>query len=139
MSRQSYRKILVPVDFSDKNRDAVAAAEAVAGPDAEITLLHVIETVEHVPFDEMKDLYDRLEERADREMARLAEGGSRALQQRVVYGHRARATADFAATEGFDLVVLSSHRIDPDQPGHDWATLSYQVAILCPCSVLLVK
>ena len=134
-----YSKILVPVDFSDKNQQAVRTAEALAGPDGEITLLHVIETVEHVAFEEMKDLYDRLEKRANRERARLAEGSGRPLQQRVVYGHRARATADFAASEGSDLVVLSSHRIDPDRPGQDWATLSYQVAILCPCAVLLLK
>jgi hypothetical protein len=34
---------------------------------------------------------------------------------------------------------MASHRIDPDRPGHDWSTISYGVAILAPCNVLLVK
>jgi hypothetical protein len=38
-----------------------------------------------------------------------------------------------------DLVVMSSHVIDAEEPHKSWATLSYQVATFCPCPVLLVK
>jgi hypothetical protein len=38
-----------------------------------------------------------------------------------------------------DLIIMASHRIDPDRPGHDWSSISYTVAILSPCPVLLVK
>ena len=42
--------ILVPVDLTDRNSRALAAAARLAGDDAEVTLLHVIETLD-LPFD----------------------------------------------------------------------------------------
>jgi len=46
---------------------------------------------------------------------------------------------DAAIDSKADLIIMASHRIDPDRPGHDWSTISYGVAILAPCDVLLVK
>ncbi len=46
---------------------------------------------------------------------------------------------DFAAEEDSDLIILSSHRIDLENPGSSWTTLSYKVAILAQRPVLLVK
>ena len=68
-----FRKILVPVDFTEKNEAAIQAAlEVAAGhADAEIHLLHVIETIEHVEFDEMKDFYRGLEVRAEAKLVHL--------------------------------------------------------------------
>jgi len=37
------------------------------------------------------------------------------------------------------LIVMASHRIDREQPAHDWSSISYAVAILSPVPVLLVK
>jgi hypothetical protein len=38
-----------------------------------------------------------------------------------------------------DLIVVSSHKIDPHAAVASLGTLSYQVSILCDCPVLLVK
>ena len=38
-----------------------------------------------------------------------------------------------------DLIILNSHPSDPHAPGKSWSTVSYQVSLLSPCSVLLVK
>jgi hypothetical protein len=38
-----------------------------------------------------------------------------------------------------DLIVLTSHPLEPDRPGGGWGTISYQVAVFADCPVLLVK
>jgi nucleotide-binding universal stress UspA family protein len=57
----------------------------------------------------------------------------------VTFGHRAPGIVEVAIANQSDLIVMASHRIDPDRPGHDWATISYGVAVLAPCHVLLLK
>jgi hypothetical protein len=57
----------------------------------------------------------------------------------IVYGQRTKQIVDFAIEHRVDLIIMASHRIDPDRPGHDWSSISYAVAILSPCPVLLAK
>ena len=52
---------------------------------------------------------------------------------------RVREIVSFTRENGVDLIVLSSHRIDKIHPAEGWATISYKVAILAPCPVLMVK
>ena len=148
-----FRDVLVPVDLSEKNlRTVDVAAELLrhCGAGARVTLLHVIETIDHVPFEELEEFYATLQRKAEQGLLDLAgrfqgAGGSAGeaapeeVQRRVVFGHRARSIVDFAAEQGCDLIILSSHRVDPERRGEDWATLSHKVAILSPCPVLLVK
>ena len=137
-----FQRILVPVDLTDKSMAAVDLAyQMAAQSESTVILLHVIELVEHVAFDEMKDFYARLEQSAKaglRECAErfLVEGMP--VEQVVVYGHRTKQIVEYAM-QNVDLVIMASHRIDPDRPGHDWSSISYAVAILSPCPVLLVK
>jgi universal stress protein F len=134
-----FQKILVPVDLSEKNRKTVAAARDLC-QGAELTLLHVIETIDDVPFEELESFYRRIEEKANQELAALAEqavDGGTTVYRQVVYGKRAREIAAYADENGFDLIVLGSHPVTPDQPRS--VTVSYQVAVLASCSVLLVK
>jgi nucleotide-binding universal stress UspA family protein len=57
-----FKRILVPVDLTEKSLAATDVAFDLARQfKAQVTLLHVIETIEHVTFDEMKGLYNRLE------------------------------------------------------------------------------
>lgn len=140
-----FRKILVPVDFTEKNEAAIQAAlEVAAGhADAEIHLLHVIETIEHVEFDEMKDFYRGLEVRAEAKLARLEERFREAGPVRVHHdlqiGKRAEAIVLYAEERSMDLIVLSSHKVDRDHPALGWGTISYRIAIVARCPVLLVK
>lgn len=136
-----FRRILVPVDLTPKNEAAVEMARGLAlASGGQVTLLHVIETLD-LPFDELEDFYLKLEEEAGRSLAslgrRLEEAGV-SVRQHVTYGKRAAEIVAYAEEIGADLVLLSSHRLDLETPER-WATISYQVAILAQCPVLLVK
>jgi len=138
-----FKRILVPVDLTEKSLSAVDLAyEFAAQRQAEVILLHVIETIEYVRFDDLKPFYERLESSAQKGLEEFAERfiskGLR-VEQAVVYGHRTKEIVDFAITSRADVIILASHRIDPDRPGHDWSSISYAVAILSPIPVLLVK
>src|SRR5436190_17811894 len=138
-----FQRILVPVDLSDKSLTAVDVAYDMAAQwDSEVTLLHVIETVEHVAFEEMKDFYARLETSAQTGLQECAERftmNDMRVNQVVIYGHRTEQIVDFAIKNDIDLIITASHRIDPDRPGHDWSSISYAVAIMSPCPVLPLK
>ena len=70
-----YRRILVPVELSDKDLRAVEAARALARAndegDTEVALLHVIETLD-LPFEELEDFYSKLESRAVEVLSELS-------------------------------------------------------------------
>jgi nucleotide-binding universal stress UspA family protein len=140
-----FSKILIPVDFTEKNESAVQAALEIVGSreDAEIYFLHIIETIEHVEYDEMKDFYRELENRSIAKLTRLEErcreGGAARVFHDLQYGKRAEAIAHYAEEREMDLVVLSSHKVDRDHPALGWGTISYRVAIVARCPVLLVK
>jgi len=137
-----FERILVPVDLSGKGRSALATARELSAPGAVVTLLHVVETLEDVPFDEMEDFYRQLEKRAitilDEWVSAYERRGGRA-ERRVVFGRRLDEILGFASAEASDLILLRSHTIDPEEPGLGWATLSYRIAVLAECPVLLLK
>ena len=138
-----FKRILAPVDLSETSAGAVdIACRLAAGNHGEIILLHVIETIEHLEVDEMRSFYNKLEERATAGLHRLAERASQSgiqVQVETVYGKRARSIVEFAANRRVDLIVLNSHRVQPGQAGAGLATISYEVAVLAPCPVLLLK
>jgi nucleotide-binding universal stress UspA family protein len=140
-----FQRILVPVDLSEKSLKAVDMAyEFAAQTGAEVVLLYIIETIEHVQFEfeELKPFYDRMESSARRGLQECSErfvANKLHIDQAIVYGRRTKEIIDFAIQNRMDLIIMASHRIDPDRPGHDWSTISYAVAILSPCPVLLVK
>ena len=133
--------IIVPVDLSEQNTIAVRTAIDLARDGGFVTLLHVVETLD-LPYEEVAEFYDRLEARAGarlEEIARpLAEAGVE-FEQLVLFGDPAAEIIEFAASASGSLIVLRSHRIEPDQPTGGWATLSYKLAILSETPILLVK
>ena len=138
-----FHRILVPVDLTEKSMAAVDLAHDLANQsDAEVILLHVIETIEHVEFEELKPFYSRLESSARKGLEKFAasfRSSKLKIDEAVIYGHRTKEIVDYAIENKVDLIIMASHRIDPDRPGHDWSSISYSVAILSPCPVLLVK
>ena len=137
-----FKKLLVPVDLTEKNRRSLEVARKMAMEDeAEIVLLHVIEEL-LLPLEEVEDFYDELQDKAVEAMSKMAaplEKKGIGVREVVTYGPRAERVVEFAAEDGVDLIILNSHRVDPESPGLGWATLSYKVAILSQCPVLLVK
>ncbi len=137
-----FRKILVPVDLTDKNVAALAQAEEVARRDgASIVVLHVVETLDE-PFEELEEFYHQLEATAREEVRRLvaplAQAGV-ALEQIICYGRRVPMIVRYARECQADLIIITSHQIDPAEPGRSWMTISHQIAILAPCPVLLLR
>lgn len=137
-----FRRILVPLGLTEKDARAVDVARELATESGgTVTLLHVIEPLD-LPFEEMKDFYDRLEKQSLRTLQErvgpLREAGVR-HSANVEYGDRAGTIVAHAEKQGSDVIVMSSHRVDPEKPGLAWTTLSYKVAILAQCPVLLVK
>ena len=136
-----FQRILVPVDLTGRNRRALEAAGHLAGPEGEVTLLHVIETLD-LPFDELEDFYQRLHDKAVGELDEMAEDLSRSgvtVVQRISYGHRLREIVGHADEQAIDLIVMSSRHLDREDPGTGFASLSHQVAILSHTPVLLMK
>jgi nucleotide-binding universal stress UspA family protein len=138
-----FKRILVPVDFSEKSLPAVDAAFTLAQQmGAEVILMHVIETIEHIQIEEMKPFYERLAVSARKGLQEFSdrfEAQDLPVERALIYGHRTGSIIDFAIQKQTDLIIMASHRIDPDRPGHNWSSISYAVAILSPCPVLLVK
>lgn len=136
-----FKHILVPVDFTEKGLPAVRMASEMSRQNsARLTLLHVIEEIE-LSSDEARRFYHKLEESGKARMAALV--ASLALEgvtpeQKLVYGNRVQMIVQSAEEMEADLIILSSHRIDPEN-GQGWGTISYRVALLSSCPVLLVK
>jgi nucleotide-binding universal stress UspA family protein len=138
-----FKKILLPLDLTDKHKVVLqAAAELAQQGGDEVTLLHVIEIIPSLSLEEGRDFYGRLERSARSHLERL----SRRLKKRkvpcrieILYGNRAGQIALYAEEKRFDLLLLTSPIINPKQPGVGWGSLSFKVAILARCPVLLVK
>ena len=126
-----FQRILVPVDLTEKSLTAVEMGyELAAQSGAEVVLLHVIETIEHVEFEfeELKPFYDRLESSALKGLQEFSErfvANKLRVDQAILYGQRTKEIVDFAVQNRTDLIIMASHRIDPDRPCHDWSSISY--------------
>jgi universal stress protein A len=138
-----FEKILVPIDFSEKSRSALnIAAKMAACNSAVIYLFHVIETIADTSFEEFSEFYLRLERRAQsrmKEWMQLDIETSVAVEPKIVFGNRWREILNFSETHGIDLIVMHSHTVTPQDPAGGWGTISYKVALLANCPVMLVK
>jgi nucleotide-binding universal stress UspA family protein len=138
-----YRNILVPVDLTDRHTEALTVAGRFAAHSgSRITLIHVIEVVHGLPPEADPDFYRKLEATShdflERMIDRLRAHGAQARAM-VLLGERGPEVLRFARDEHTDLIVLSSHAIDPAGSGAGWLSLIYLISIGAPCSVLLVK
>jgi nucleotide-binding universal stress UspA family protein len=138
-----FQHILVPVDFTEKNLTALDLVfDLAVASHARVTLLHVIETIDVELDRELEQFYAKLQERADSELERLSQrfvAAGLAIDRKTRYGKRLLEIVNDIVERKSDLVVMSSHKPDLSKPLQTWATLSYQVSVLCPCPVLLVK
>lgn len=138
-----FSHILVPTDFTDKSLKALDIAKKLAENEGtKITLLHVIETLDDAAFEEFEDFYEKIERRAHREMdAVLRDHGTpeTRIEKELVYGKRAEEIVRYSDQNSVDLIVLASHKIDPDNPAKGWSTISYKVGVLSGCPVMMVK
>ncbi len=137
-----FRRILLPVDLTDKNESALATARELLAESGAAVLLHVIEAIADAPFEDMQDFYQRLEEKARSGMSSMAASlasADHAVEQHVIYGRRATEIVSFAQENAIDLIVMTSRKFDPNRPETAWVSISHQVAVLARCPVLLLK
>jgi nucleotide-binding universal stress UspA family protein len=138
-----FRKILVPLDLTNKHRKAVdTAAELARQSGGEVTLVHVIELIQGMPVEEEKDFYERLEAAAKEHLAEHAEllrEQEVAHRQEIFFGARAPEIVRLARETAVDLIVLTAPAAEPGKPNFGLGSLSYKVGIFAPCPVLLVR
>lgn len=138
-----FQHLLVPTDFTERNQPALDIAFEIATLNrARTTLLHVIETIDHTTDDELREFYERLEQRADTELEALAqrfETANLPVDRKIRYGRRTAEIVSYAAEHAIDLIVMKSHPPDPARPMESLNTISYQVSLICSCPILLVK
>lgn len=122
-----FQHILIPTDLTDRTAGTIDTLNGLVGDRSlQVTLLHVIEQIPETNLDEFREFYAGLEKRSATKLAALASRFGEPgidIAQEVVYGHPAAAIAQFAAANQVDLI----------------ATLSYKIAMLAACPVLLVK
>lgn len=135
-----FRNILVPVDESRRCEEAMRIAVRLASE--AVYPLHVIEAIADTPFEEFEDFYRKFERQAHRDMEVLLESiGATTVQvePKIVYGARGAEILRSVERLNIDLIVMQSHRIDPQDPTRGWGTLSHKIGILASCPVMLVK
>ncbi|MCB0115907.1 MAG: universal stress protein [Caldilineaceae bacterium] len=135
-----FKNILIPVDFSKHNHETVTAAQALADRNkGQITLLHVIELIAETDrHGELDSFYDDLEGQAIEKFTPLQALAAQANCE-VVFGDRVEEILNYADSHDVDLIVMSSRRVDPQNPGENLGTISQRIGILAQCPVLLMK
>lgn len=138
-----YDKILIPVDLSSANEAVFSTARKLGDPDrTDVILLHVIETLQDDEPGEMDDFYQELRDDADEKMAAWAEdiaSDGFEVQAAITYGERGPEITRVADENEVDLIIQRSHTVSRDDAENSLGTVSHQVAIFAPCSVLLVR
>jgi nucleotide-binding universal stress UspA family protein len=138
-----FKKLLLPLDLTDRHEHALQiAADLARASGGEVTLLHAIELIQGLSRDEEPTFYDRLERVAT---AHLQRWGTRLAENEVpvrgevIFGDRLREVVQYASHTGTDLIILTSERLDPENPASGLGSLSYRIGLFCNCPVLLVK
>ena len=66
-------------------------------------------------------------------------GKASGCEKQILYGKRVYEILNFAAEHGVDLIIMSSHKLDPENVTEGWGTISFKVGVLSHCPVMLVK
>lgn len=141
-----FHHILVPIDSTAKNNAAMDIAfELAVQNKATTSLLHVIQAIDSggdTPDEETTEFYRHIRARAESELERISQRFLDAdipCEVKVRIGDRLQEIVEFASQHQVDLIIMSSHRIDPNHIAETWGTISYKVSVICECPILLVK
>lgn len=138
-----FRQILVPTDFSKKHISALKIATSLATTyKGVIHLLHVVEIISDTTFAEYEDFYSKLEKRAQKLMSAMIasyQGEEVRIIPCIVYGNRVHEILTFIKENNIDLIIMNSHRVEMNNPAQSWGTISYRVALLSDCPIMLAK
>lgn len=134
-----YHNILVPISF-DTERDVsgpLKLARMLATPDAQITLLHVVEqipsyAISYLPQDYMAEARASIQAELDGLAETLP--NARGL---VIEGHSGRSILDWAEINKPDLIIVASHR--PGMQDLLLGSTASQVVRHAACAVHVVR
>lgn len=134
-----YKHILVPVAFDD-DHDPAAALEAtrkLAGPDAQVTLVHVMADVPGYAISYMPPGYsDELKRTLQASLDKLADGFDNARGV-LREGSPANEILALAEESGADCIVIASHR--PGFGDYLIGSTAARVVRHAHCSVLVLR
>ena len=138
-----FKNILVPVDLTKKNKQALDIAVKIALHDkGTVYLLHVVETIASTSFSEFEEFYRNLEERAKKYIDKMITPYKKSellIEGKITFGNRVVEILSFSGKNKIDLIVMNSHKVNPKEPTENWGTISQKVGILSQCPVMLVK
>ena len=119
-----FKRILVPIDLSDRNRRTIDVALALARQNqAHVTLCHVIQSVRDIPSPELRRFYRHLEAASTATLARAARrftAGGVPVSTLVSIGEPAREIVRLAAGRRIDLIVMGSHKVRAGRTAAGW-------------------
>lgn len=113
----SYRRVLVPVDFSENSKSAARMALKIA-PDAKIDFLHVFDVVQEeqmrsagIGNNFLHDYHIEAEENARRDLNQFIADlpGDHSISREIAFGHPGHVVYDHAKLTKPDLIVLGKH------------------------------
>jgi len=138
-----YKNILVPTDLADKSELSIHTALTMASQNhGSVHLLHVVEKVGDDADEEIEDFYLKLAEKANH---KLSDWQNRfktdfvdvPIDITILVGKRAQEILKFSQEREIDLIVMTSRTFNKEQQG--LGTLSHQVSLFAPVSVLVVR
>ena len=135
-----FGRIIVATDLQASTRMSLRAACDLLHSHGQVLLVHVVRPLARLPEADRDDVYDRVTANAGARMLDLASGFIRERGIEILVltsiGSPGEEIARIAVEREADLVVLAHDPVD------DPATLgsvSYKVAHLAPCAVLVLK
>ncbi|UWQ90633.1 universal stress protein [Aliisedimentitalea scapharcae] len=134
-----YHNILVPISF-DSERDVsgpLKLAQMLSTPEAQITLLHVVEhipayAISYMPADYLAEARAAIQGELDALANTIPNG--RGL---VIEGHSGRSILDWAEVNKPDLIIIASHR--PGMQDLLLGSTATQIVRHASCAVHVVR
>ena len=134
-----HKHILIPValDHEDLVPRKIAMARKLLEDGGKITLLTVLESIpgfvnEFVTIKQSNHLTDKVKAALD-----AAAAGQPDVETALVSGKPGVQVAEFAKTNGVDLIIVGSH--SPGAQGYSLGSTAARVARRAPCSVYILR
>lgn len=138
-----YRNILVPTDLTDKSEPSIREALSIAGQSGgQLRLLHILEKLGGETDGELEAFYQKLASQADEVLTRWqqyfqSEFPGVPIEKMIAVGKRTSEIIHCCEEEKIDLIVMAARTVKPE--GQSFGTLSHQIALFAPVSVLMVR